>query len=37
MIGNLKAFLGANEAGIHYIDEYTEFLRTVGEPILPVT
>ncbi len=35
MIGNLKAFLGANEAGIHHIDEYAEFLRTVGEPILP--
>ena len=35
MIGNLKAFLGANEAGIHHIDEYAEFLRTMSEPILP--
>ena len=35
MVGNLKVFLGANEAGIQHIDEYAEFLRTMGEPILP--
>ncbi len=35
MIGNLKVFLGVDEAGIHHIDEYAEFLRTIGEPILP--
>jgi len=35
MIGNLKVFLGANEAGMHHIDEYAEFLRTMGELILP--
>ena len=35
MTGNLKAFLGTNEAGLHHIDEYAEFLRTMGEPVLP--
>ena len=35
MTGNLKAFLGTNEAGIYHIDEYAEFLRTMGEPVLP--
>ena len=35
MVGNLKAFLGTTEAGIHHIDEYAEFLRTMGAPILP--
>src|SRR5579871_1491503 len=30
MLGNLKVFLGAEA-----IDAYAEFLRTVGEPLLP--
>ncbi len=35
MTGNLKVFLGTNEAGIYHIDEYAQFLQTMGEPILP--
>lgn len=35
MVGNLKVFLGRSEAGIHHIDEYAEFLRALGEPVLP--
>lgn len=38
MIGNLKMYLGAMPAGSKYayhIDEYGEFLRKMGEPILP--
>jgi succinate dehydrogenase / fumarate reductase cytochrome b subunit len=35
MAGNLKALLGADGGGIPQIDAYAEFLRTVGEPVLP--
>ena len=34
MIGNLKVFLPATD-GVHHIDEYGEWLRTVGEPLMP--
>lgn len=34
MIGNLKVFMPAHD-GVHHIDEYGEFLRTVGEPAMP--
>jgi succinate dehydrogenase / fumarate reductase, cytochrome b subunit len=40
MIGNLKMYLGAMPATSDYayhIDEYGEFLRKIGEPILPHT
>ena len=40
MIGNLKMYLGAMPATSQYayhIDEYGEFLRRIGEPILPHT
>ncbi len=35
MVGNLKAFLGPNAAGVPDIDVYAKFLRTMGEPLLP--
>lgn len=35
MLGNLKAFLGTDEAGVHALDHYAEFLREMGEPLLP--
>jgi len=35
VIGNLKAFLPDPEPGVPDIDVYSEFLRTLGEPILP--
>lgn len=35
MAGNLKALLGADAAGTPEIDIYAQFLRTVGEPLLP--
>lgn len=34
MIGNLKIFMPMHD-GVHHIDEYGEFLRTVGEPLFP--
>ena len=40
MVGNLKMYLGAMPATSEYayhIDEYSEFLRRIGEPILPHT
>jgi succinate dehydrogenase / fumarate reductase, cytochrome b subunit len=40
MIGNLKMYLGSMPATSKYayhIDEYGEFLRKLGEPILPHT
>jgi succinate dehydrogenase / fumarate reductase, cytochrome b subunit len=40
MLGNLKMYLGAMPATSEYayhIDEYGEFLRELGEPILPRT
>ena len=33
--GNLKVFTGLNEKGIPAIDEYGEFLREVGHPLVP--
>jgi succinate dehydrogenase / fumarate reductase cytochrome b subunit len=35
VIGNLKAFLPDASPGVPDIDVYAEFLRTMGEPILP--
>ncbi len=35
MIGNLKAFTGSDISGVPHIDEYADFLRTMGEPMLP--
>ena len=40
MVGNLKMYLGAMPSTSEYayhIDEYGEFLREIGEPILPRT
>lgn len=34
MIGNLKVFLPAHD-GVHHIDEYGEWLREVGAPLVP--
>lgn len=34
MIGNLKVFMPMHD-GHHHIDEYGEFLRSVGEPLFP--
>lgn len=33
--GNLKAFTGSSENGVPHIDEYGQFLKEVGEPMLP--
>ena len=33
--GNLKVFTGAAENGVPHIDEYGQFLKEVGKPILP--
>lgn len=33
--GNLKVFTGADSQGIPHIDHYGQFLKVVGEPILP--
>ena len=33
--GNLKAFAGVGSNGVVAIDEYGEFLRTAGHPIIP--
>lgn len=35
MLGNLKTFMGTDAAGIHALDHYAEFLREMGEPLLP--
>ncbi len=35
MLGNLKAFQPMGEAGVHPLDQYGDFLRTFGYPILP--
>lgn len=35
VLGNLKVFLPDPEPGIRDIDVYADFLRSVGEPILP--
>jgi succinate dehydrogenase / fumarate reductase, cytochrome b subunit len=37
MVGNLKMYLGRTSAGVPHINEYGEFLRRMGEPILPHT
>ncbi|MEM7453567.1 MAG: succinate dehydrogenase cytochrome b subunit [Planctomycetota bacterium] len=33
--GNLKVFTGASSNGVYHIDEYGQFLREMGAPILP--
>lgn len=33
--GNLKVFTGTSDNGVPHIDEYAQFLKVVGEPILP--
>jgi succinate dehydrogenase / fumarate reductase cytochrome b subunit len=33
--GNLKVFTGASGNGVPHIDEYAQFLKVMGEPILP--
>ena len=35
MAGNLKIYTGENSDGVHHIDEYGHWLRTIGEPALP--
>jgi succinate dehydrogenase / fumarate reductase cytochrome b subunit len=35
MAGNLKIYTGENAEGVKHIDEYGEWLRTLGEPALP--
>jgi len=35
MVGNLKIFMPLNADGTAPIDEYGEFLRTIGEPLFP--
>ncbi len=35
MVGNLKIFMPLNPNGVAPIDEYGEFLRTLGEPLFP--
>lgn len=35
MVGNLKIFMPLNIDGSAPIDDYGEFLRTIGEPLLP--
>lgn len=35
MAGNLKVFTGSTSEGIPHIDEYGQFLKTFGSPILP--
>ena len=34
-LGNLKGLQGPGDGGTAAIDEYSEFLRTVGEPVIP--
>ena len=33
MVGNLKAFMGADAAGVHKLDHYAHFLREMGESL----
>ncbi len=33
MIGNLKAFLGADVSGVHHLDHYAHFLREMGQDL----
>ena len=33
--GNLKVFTGASSNGVYHIDEYGQFLKEMGAPILP--
>ncbi len=33
--GNLKVFTGASSNGVYHIDEYGQFLKELGAPILP--
>lgn len=33
--GNLKVFTGASADGVYHIDEYGQFLKVMGAPILP--
>ena len=33
--GNLKVFTGASDNGVPHIDEYGQFLKVAGEPLLP--
>ena len=35
MVGNLKIFMPLHANGVAPIDEYGEFLRTIGEPLFP--
>ncbi|WJY67196.1 succinate dehydrogenase cytochrome b subunit [Corynebacterium auris] len=35
MVGNLKIFMPLHSNGVAPIDEYAEFLRTMGAPLLP--
>jgi succinate dehydrogenase / fumarate reductase cytochrome b subunit len=37
MFGNLKIYLGTDELGVYAIDHYGEWLRELGEPLLPRT
>lgn len=37
MFGNLKIYLGADDLGVYAIDHYGEWLRELGEPLLPKT
>jgi succinate dehydrogenase / fumarate reductase, cytochrome b subunit len=37
MVGNLKMYLGRGPKFGYHINEYGEFLRTLGEPLLPRT
>jgi succinate dehydrogenase / fumarate reductase, cytochrome b subunit len=34
MVGNLKAFMGIADDGVHKLDHYAHFLREMGEPLL---
>jgi succinate dehydrogenase / fumarate reductase cytochrome b subunit len=33
--GNLKVFTGSTDAGVPHVDEYGQFLKVVGEPLVP--
>ena len=37
MFGNLKIYLGTDDLGVYAIDHYGEWLRALGEPLLPET
>ena len=36
MLGNLKTFTGTDAHGVQHVDVYAHFLRTMGEPMVPV-